>query len=93
VGRAGPGGTSRGLDGITRPGVWWVRQRRYRASRWRPGNWYRATPAALARISPVAMPGSGYGAGGISAACMALGAPAAGVTGTGLSDLPSHVAN
>jgi hypothetical protein len=24
AGRTGPGGTSRGLDGITRPGVWWV---------------------------------------------------------------------
>jgi hypothetical protein len=29
VGRTGPGGTSRGQDGITRPGVWWVRQRPY----------------------------------------------------------------
>jgi hypothetical protein len=24
AGRTGPGGTSRGQDGITRPGVWWV---------------------------------------------------------------------
>src|SRR5262249_46599390 len=69
VGRAGPGGTSRGLDGITRPGVWWVRQRRYRASRRRPGGWYRATPPALA--------GPGCGAESISiAARKALGAPA-----------------
>src|SRR5215470_6947830 len=35
---AGPGGTSRGQDGITRPGVWWVRRvllgHRSRARRW-----------------------------------------------------------
>lgn len=49
------------------------------------GSWYRGTPAALVEISPVAVPGAGLGAGDISnAACKALGAPAAGVPGTGL---------
>jgi hypothetical protein len=52
------------------------------------GSWYRGTSAALVEISPVAVPGSGFGAKGIgNAACKALGAPAAGVPGTGLPSI------
>jgi hypothetical protein len=48
------------------------------------GSWYRGTLAALVEISPVAVLDSGSGAGDISnAACEALGAPVAGVPGTG----------
>ena len=49
------------------------------------GSWYRGKKtAALVEISPVAVPDSGLAAGDISsAACKALGAPVAGVPGTG----------